>query len=106
MRAHKREEQPWLRYLILPLVLILFGLFVSYAILAGQAPRSPQGEDPERSRRATPTPTPTPNRGYVCPTTSWVNCMPGPNAPERPQCTSEFYTWAKTNCPDFEGLAY
>lgn len=101
-KAKKPEPQPWLKYIVLPLLLILFGLVVSYAILSQQKqadffalPSIP----------ITPTPSPTPTQ-YTCPKTAWVNCMPGPNAPERPQCTSEFYAWAKANCPDFEGLAY
>lgn len=107
-QAKKRENQPWLKFIVLPILLILFGLESSYVYLSrSTAVLSPdqQVEDPERSRRTTPTPTPTPTK-YTCPKTAWVNCMPGPDAPERPQCSSEFYTWAKANCPDFEGLAY
>ena len=100
-RAKKPEQQPWLRYLILPFILILFGLFVSYAILAQQ--KRPTPLLPPTT--ATPTPTPTPNRGYVCPTTPWVDCMPGPDRPRSYQCTAEFLNWAKTNCSGFEGSA-
>ncbi len=30
-KAKKPEPQPWLKYIILPLLLILFGLLVSFA---------------------------------------------------------------------------
>ena len=58
-RAKKPEQQPWLRYLILPFILILFGLFVSYAILAQQKRPTPL---PPTTATPTPTPTPTPTR--------------------------------------------
>lgn len=99
MRAHKREEQPWLRYLVLPLVLILFGLFVGYAILARQ--KQPAPFPPAT---LTPTPTPTPPK-FVCPTTAWVDCMPGPDRPRSYQCSAGFLNWAQTNCPGFQGAA-
>lgn len=42
---------------------------------------------------------------YTCPTTEWVDCMPGPDSSVRPQCTTEFLNWAKANCPGFQGAA-
>jgi len=42
---------------------------------------------------------------FTCPQTAWVNCMPGPNAPQNPQCTTDYYSWAKKNCPNFQGIA-
>ena len=45
------------------------------------------------------------NQTYTCPQTAWVNCMPGPNAPQNPQCSTDYYSWAKKNCPNFQGLA-
>lgn len=41
---------------------------------------------------------------YQCPTTEWINCMPGPDNPElKLECTSEYLEWAQLNCPDFQG---
>lgn len=45
------------------------------------------------------------NQTYTCPQTAWVNCMPGPNAPQNPQCSGDYYSWAKKNCPNFQGIA-
>lgn len=44
------------------------------------------------------------NQKYTCPTSEWVNCMPGPGAP-KPQCQPEFIKWATQNCPNFKGAA-
>jgi len=41
---------------------------------------------------------------HVCPTTEWVDCMPGPDM-IKPQCDATFLTWAKANCPGFKGAA-
>lgn len=43
---------------------------------------------------------------YICPESAWVDCMPGPNQGIKQECTSEFLTWAKSNCPEFQGAAY
>lgn len=48
-------------------------------------------------------PTPTPQR-YKCPTTDWIDCMPGPGD-VKPQCNPSYLQWAKVNCPDFKGAA-
>lgn len=53
MHAHKREEQPWLKYIVLPLLLILFGLLVSTLVLPKPVIAPSDG-------LLTPTPTPTP----------------------------------------------
>ncbi len=45
-----------------------------------------------------------PTSGFVCPTTDYVDCMPGPGA-VKPQCSSEFISWASANCPNFQGAA-
>jgi len=42
---------------------------------------------------------------FTCPPGEWVNCMPGPNAGVRKECTSEYLNWAKENCPNFKGAA-
>lgn len=42
---------------------------------------------------------------YKCPTTEWVNCMPGINSIERPECKPKYLQWAKENCPAFKGHA-
>lgn len=42
---------------------------------------------------------------YSCPQTAWIDCMPGPGA-TKPQCQSAYLDWAKTNCPNFKGIAY
>ena len=41
---------------------------------------------------------------YSCPASEWVDCMPGPDS-QNPQCTNDFLTWAKANCPNFKGAA-
>jgi len=41
---------------------------------------------------------------YTCPTTEWVDCMPGPGTP-KPQCQPDYLNWATVNCPDFKGAA-
>jgi len=47
---------------------------------------------------------PTPS-SYVCPTTGYVDCMPGPG-PVKSNCSSAYLQWAKKNCPNFNGAAY
>jgi len=44
------------------------------------------------------------NTKYTCPTSEWVNCMPGPG-PSKPQCQPEYLKWASNNCPNFKGAA-
>jgi len=51
-------------------------------------------------RDATP-----PMETFTCPETAWVDCMPGPDRGTKMECSSEYLTWAKTNCPNFEGAA-
>lgn len=50
------------------------------------------------------------NKGYTCPKSAWVDCMPGPLEGKTTgikfECTSEFLAWAKANCPGFQGAAY
>lgn len=103
-QANKREHQPWLKFIVLPILLILFGLESSYVYLSRIKTESSLPYTKKSVVSPTPTPTPTPTN-YTCPKTAWVNCMPGPDA-SPPQCTSEFDTWAKANCPDYEGLAF
>lgn len=51
---------------------------------------------------------------YTCPTSEWIDCMPGPLEGNQNgvttgikfECTDEFLTWAKSNCPNFKGAAY
>ena len=47
-----------------------------------------------------------PRQGFTCPKTEWVDCMPGPDtAGIKFECTQEFLSWAKANCPNFKGAA-
>lgn len=42
---------------------------------------------------------------YVCPKTEWVDCMPSPDAGVKLECTPDYLTWARANCPRFKGGA-
>jgi hypothetical protein len=42
---------------------------------------------------------------FTCPSTGWVDCLPGIGS-DKPQCRKDYLDWAKTNCPDFRGVAY
>jgi hypothetical protein len=42
---------------------------------------------------------------FTCPESPWVDCMPGPDKPFKPECQKDFLDAAKTNCPGFEGAA-
>jgi hypothetical protein len=55
-------------------------------------------------RTAPISPTPT-EKPFTCPKTPWVDCMPGPDRQLKRECTQEYLTWAKANCPNFEGAA-
>ncbi len=104
-RVKKREDQPWLRYLVLPLILILFGLLVSYVLLAQQK----QVNLPPAPGAPTPTPTPTPSKNqseFVCPVNGWINCMPILTPEASKHCASGAIAWYKKNCPNFQGVAY
>ncbi len=52
----------------------------------------------------------TPDQSYRCPATGWVDCMPGVSNPGESKrgsnCSQEYLSWAKANCPDFKGAAY
>ncbi|MBI5019420.1 hypothetical protein HZB58_04065 [Candidatus Gottesmanbacteria bacterium] len=52
------------------------------------------------------TTTPSPRSAFTCPETEWVDCMPGPAEGRKLECTSDFLSWAKANCPNFQGAAY
>lgn len=56
------------------------------------------------------TPAVPPTNDYTCPKTEWVDCMPGPLEGKSQgikfECADEFITWAKANCPDFQGATY
>src|SRR3989344_3462567 len=103
-RAKKSEDQPWLRYVVLPILLILFGLEASYLYLSRvKAPPAP--ESPTITSTPTPTPTPTPPP-YSCLEGGWVSCMPMPSPQGPKNFTPEALAWFKNNCPNFEGIAY
>lgn len=42
---------------------------------------------------------------FTCPVNGWVNCMPGPDRGVNTECSQSYLQWAKTNCPDFQGVA-
>lgn len=52
------------------------------------------------------TTTPSPRSEFTCPESAWVDCMPGPAEEIKLECTSDFLSWAKANCPGFQGAAY
>lgn len=45
------------------------------------------------------------NTSYVCPSSEWINCMPGPQAIPK-ECGRDYLSWAEENCEDFMGAAY
>jgi len=40
---------------------------------------------------------------YTCPTTEYVDCMPGSDIQKKTECNSAFLQWAQANCPNFKG---
>jgi len=42
---------------------------------------------------------------YTCPTTEWINCMPGPDLSET-ECHPKYIDWAEVNCSNFKGVVY
>lgn len=42
---------------------------------------------------------------FLCPTTEWIDCMPSAGGMGKIECTNDFLSWAKINCPDFKGAA-
>lgn len=119
-RARNREEQPWLRYVLLPLLLIIFGLILSSFILPKAAnapstfpltptptptPTKPTAIPPKNIPTLTTTPTLISNTKYTCPDTSWIDCMPVV-PPERKQiCSKTYLKWAQKNCPNLVGIS-
>lgn len=65
-------------------------------------PEPAQGWCPPTSLTTTPV--------FICPETEWLNCMPmiGTEGQHRETYTCEqpYLTWAKNNCPGFQGAAY
>ncbi len=135
-RAKKVESQPWLRYIVLPFLLILFGLETSYVYLSRtKLPPLPNLEAPIT---AVLTPTPTPPNSVFCggiaayPCPQGAKCVLTDNHPDasgicvgniacpktnwvnclpspgsmRAECTPGYLRWAKTSCPGFQGAAY
>ena len=59
-----------------------------------------------------PQTTMSPSAAYACPTSKWIDCMPKLGIPITPTtmdkqiCSNDYLSWAKINCPGFEGAAY
>lgn len=113
--ARKREEQPWLRYILLPLLLIIFGLLMSSFVLPKTVnapsvlPFIPTPTPTSTPAKHTPTLTitPSPSSGkYSCPQTSWVDCMPIVPPERKEICSKTYLHWAQKNCPNFVGVSY
>lgn len=93
--------------ILILLVLCSLGLSTYIVLRQFQTPST----IPTQEVNITPLPLPkepsiTPKNIYVCPETEWIDCMPGPDKDKRKECTEPFLTWAKTNCPNFQGAAY
>jgi len=58
-----------------------------------------------KSRQATETQNSLPATEYTCPTSEYVDCMPGPGE-SKPQCEPAYLDWAQINCDGFKGAAY
>jgi len=43
---------------------------------------------------------------FVCPKSTYVNCMPTVGAKQKIECTTDYLQWAKKNCSNFKGAAY
>ena len=97
-KAKRPEPQPWLKYIVLPLLLIIFGLLVSALVLPKTVIAPSDG-------LLTPTPTPTPPE-FICPSTGWASCMPILTPEAAKNCSNKAITWFKKNCPNFQGVAY
>lgn len=76
-------------------------------------PQSTQSIDTSIAE-TTPTATPEPTiadtlnempKNYNCPSTAWVDCIPGPDISPKPECQKDYLDWAVENCPEFEGAA-
>lgn len=57
-RVEKREHQPWLKFIVLPILLIIFGLESSYVFLSRSRTETKATPSPIISKAPTPTPTP------------------------------------------------
>ncbi len=95
-KAKRPEPQPWLKYIVLPLLLILFGLLVSTLVL-------PKAVIAPSDGLLTPTPT---QPEFVCPPTGWVGCMPILTSEAAKNCSNKAIAWFKKNCPNFQGVTY
>jgi hypothetical protein len=43
---------------------------------------------------------------FICPKNGWINCMPIVTDEAKKNCSKEAVEWYKSNCPNFEGVAY
>ena len=88
-------------------IAILLGIAAMLAIFYMWEGKNKPPQEATKVKEAVTTisPTITNNAKFTCPETEYVNCMPGPG-PSNPQCAPEFLTWAKENCPGFQGGAY
>ena len=59
----------------------------------------------EKISETNPSVSQNPNTSFACPSVDWINCMPGPNSPDK-RCDKKYLDWAGINCPGFMGAAY
>ncbi|PIZ63991.1 hypothetical protein CO051_02690 [Candidatus Roizmanbacteria bacterium CG_4_9_14_0_2_um_filter_39_13] len=103
-------------FLLSAITLILVFLGAILMFIRGNSFITPSQIDP-----LSPTPLPTPvviemrysdtparvkpSISLECPQGAWINCMPGPNSPDK-RCDKDYLDWAEINCPGFMGAAY
>ena len=50
--------------------------------------------------------TPSPAPSFTCPPSGWIDCMPGPNKGCSQDVSEKAIEWYKSNCPNYQGIAY
>ncbi len=85
-------------------VLLIFSISPYYQRQEPIFPSRPMPYITPTIRLITPLPTSF-ETNLTCPASDWVDCMPGPDKPQNPQCQPEFLEWATANCPNFQGAA-
>ncbi len=68
-------------------------------IFTGEGTKSAKWQKPDLLK-------PEDSTSFQCPTTEWVDCMPTIGGGGKLECTNDFLSWAKENCPNFKGAAF
>src|SRR5215207_9843229 len=97
----EHEHTPWKKfvaYALLALIILALLFALNNQVIAPQN-NNKMDQIPSESQLPTTQPNKdSTNSAFICPTSEWINCMPGPG-PQNHQCKKDYLQWAQQNCP-------